>query len=142
MKTFITNSPEETEAVALKLSDVLCGGEVIAFRGDLGAGKTCFTRGLAKGLGYNGNVTSPTFAIVNEYLGGKFNIYHYDMYRIEGWEDLYSTGFFDYKDLGGIIVAEWSENIEGALDNDTIYVLIDKLGDNQRKITISGVDLP
>ncbi len=142
MKTFITNSPEETEAVALKLSEVLCGGEVIAFRGDLGAGKTCFTRGLAKGLGYNGNVTSPTFAIVNEYLGGKFNIYHYDMYRIEGWEDLYSTGFFDYKDLGGIIVAEWSENIEGALDNDTIYVLIDKLGDNQRKITISGVDLP
>ena len=142
MKTFITNSPEETEAVALKLSEVLCGGEVVAFRGDLGAGKTCFTRGLAKGLGYNGNVTSPTFAIVNEYLGGKFNIYHYDMYRIEGWEDLYSTGFFDYKDLGGIIVAEWSENIEGALDNDTIYVLIDKLGDNQRKITISGVDLP
>lgn len=142
MKTFITNSPEETEAVALKLSEVLCGGEVIAFRGDLGAGKTCFTRGLAKGLGYNGNVTSPTFAIVNEYLGGKFNIYHYDMYRIEGWEDLYSTGFFDYKDLGGILVAEWSENIEGALDNDTIYVLIDKLGDNQRKITISGVDLP
>ena len=142
MKTFITNSPEETEAVALKLSEVLCGGEVIAFRGDLGAGKTCFTRGLAKGLGYNGNVTSPTFAVVNEYLGGKFNIYHYDMYRIEGWEDLYSTGFFDYKDLGGIIVAEWSENIEGALDNDTIYVLIDKLGDNQRKITISGVDLP
>ena len=142
MKTFITNSPEETEAVALKLSEVLCGGEVIAFRGDLGAGKTCFTRGLAKGLGYNGNVTSPTFAIVNEYLAGKFNIYHYDMYRIEGWEDLYSTGFFDYKDLGGIIVAEWSENIEGALDNDTIYVLIDKLGDNQRKITISGVDLP
>ena len=142
MKTFITNSPEETEAVALKLSEVLCGGEVIAFRGDLGAGKTCFTKGLAKGLGYNGNVTSPTFAIVNEYIGSKFNIYHYDMYRIEGWEDLYSTGFFDYKDLGGVIVAEWSENIEGALDNDTIYVLIDKLGDNQRKITISGVDLP
>ena len=142
MKTFITNSPIETEAVAESLSKVLRGGEVIAFRGDLGAGKTCFTRGLARGLEFSGVVTSPTFAIVNEYIGGKFDIYHYDMYRIEGWEDLYSTGFFDYKDSGGIIVAEWSENIEGALEDDTIYVCIEKLGDSTRKITISGVDLP
>ncbi len=141
MKSFISNSPAETKAIAKRLAAMLCGGEVIAFRGDLGAGKTCFTSGLAKGLGYSGVVNSPTFSIINEYLGGKHNIYHFDMYRISGWEDLYSTGFFDYKDSGGIIVAEWSENIEGALDSDTIFVEIEKLSDTKRKISISGVDL-
>lgn len=141
MKTFITHTPEETEALGEKLARTLLGGEVIAFRGDLGAGKTCFTRGLARSLGYTGAVTSPTFAIINEYLGGKFDIYHYDMYRVSGWEDLYSTGFFDYKETGGIIVAEWSENIEGALDENTIFVEIEKLSDTDRKITITGVEL-
>ncbi len=141
MNTFITHTPEETEALGEKLASALLGGEVIAFRGDLGAGKTCFTRGLARGLGYTGAVTSPTFAIINEYLGGKFDIYHYDMYRVTGWEDLYSTGFFDYKETGGIIVAEWSENIEGALDENTIFVEIEKLSDTDRKITITGVEL-
>lgn len=140
MKEFFTSSPTETEAVAEALAQKLTGGEVIAFRGDLGAGKTCFTRGLARGLGYEGTVNSPTFAIINEYLGGKFDIYHYDMYRVNGWEDLYSTGYFDYKDMGGIIVAEWSENIEGALDDDTIFVEIEKLDETKRKITIRGVE--
>ncbi len=140
MKTFTTNSPIETEAVAAELARHLKGNEVIAFRGDLGAGKTCFTRGLARELGYKGTVSSPTFAIINEYLGGKFDIYHYDMYRVTGWEDLYSTGYFDYKDKGGIIVTEWSENIEGALDDNTIYVEIEKLDETKRKITIRGVE--
>ncbi len=141
MNVFISYSPTDTKAIATKLAHHLKGGEVIAFRGDLGAGKTCFTSGLATALGYSGIVNSPTFSIINEYLGGKYNIYHFDMYRISGWEDLYSTGFFDYKELGGIIVAEWSENIQNALDDNTIYIEIEKLGDTTRKISISGVDL-
>jgi len=115
MKEFISISPQNTEELAMDFSKTLLGGEVIAFRGDLGMGKTCFTRGLARGLGFLGEVTSPTFALINEYLGGKFNIYHFDMYRISSWDELYSSGFFEYLDEGGIVVCEWSENIENAL---------------------------
>ena len=140
MKEFISHSPSVTEKIAEELSSKLLGGEVIAFRGDLGAGKTCFTRGLAKGLQFDGMVNSPTFALVNEYLGGRLNLYHFDMYRIENWEDLYSTGFFDYMDLGGVIAAEWSENIDGALPENTIYITIEKIDENTRKISIDGVD--
>lgn len=137
METYITSSPEETEAVAEKVASYLKAGDVIAFTGDLGAGKTRFTKGLAKALGYKGAVTSPTFAIINEYLGGKFDIYHFDMYRVSSWEDLYSTGFFDYKEAGGITAVEWSENITSALDENTYFIDIEKLGDDKRKITVS-----
>ena len=135
MQTFISASPEDTEKIAYNLGSTLKGKEVIAFTGDLGAGKTCFTKGLAKGIGYEGMVTSPTFALVNEYSAGKHTLYHFDMYRIDSWDSLYSTGFFDYLD-NGIIAAEWSENIAGALPDNTIYVNIEKIDETTRKITI------
>ena len=136
MCEIITNSPVETEAFAEQFAKELKGGEIIAFKGNMGMGKTCFTRGLARGLGFSGQVNSPTFALVNEYIGGRLPLYHFDMYRIESWEDLYSCGFFDYKESGGVIAAEWSENIEGALDKDTITVTIERIDDTTRKITI------
>lgn len=138
MFRFVTNTPEETESLAERLAKTLKGGEIIAFKGSMGMGKTCFTRGLAKGLGFNGQVSSPTFAIVNEYLGGRFPLYHFDMYRIESWEDLYSCGYFDYMEMGGVIAAEWSENIENALDGKVITVSFEKLSENTREIIISG----
>ncbi|MBE6805281.1 MAG: tRNA (adenosine(37)-N6)-threonylcarbamoyltransferase complex ATPase subunit type 1 TsaE [Ruminococcaceae bacterium] len=140
MKEFISHSDIQTEEIAVMLAKKLAGGEVIAFRGDLGAGKTCFTRGLARGLGFTGMVNSPTFSLVNEYLGGRINLYHFDMYRVDNWEDLYSTGFFEYLDMGGVVAAEWSENIEGALPQNTIYITIEKLDENTRNIKICGVD--
>lgn len=141
MYVVISDSEEFTEQLAEKIAEKLNGGEVIAFRGGLGAGKTCFTRGLARGLGYVGTVTSPTFALVNEYRGGRLNIFHFDMYRVEGWESLYSTGYFDYLDEGGVVVAEWSENIDAALEKkNTIYINIEVLSDTTRKITIDGVE--
>ena len=136
METFISNNPEQTEEFAYKLAQSLQGGEVIAFRGDLGSGKTCFTRGLAAGLGYQGSVTSPTFALINEYLNGRLNLYHFDMYRISSWDELYSSGFFEYIEQGGVVTAEWSENIENALPDNTIYVEFEKLGENVRKLTV------
>lgn len=142
MAKFISESALDTEKIAENLAHQLKKGSVVAFTGDLGAGKTCFTRGLARGLGYTGAVTSPTFALVNEYLGGSLPLYHFDMYRVESWEDLYSTGYFDYLDAGGILAVEWSENIANALNNETVYVKIKKIGDNSREIEISGVDLP
>ena len=138
MLSFITNTPEETENLAEKLAKTLKGGEIIAFTGSMGMGKTCFTRGLAKGLGFSGQVSSPTFAIVNEYVGGRLPLYHFDMYRIESWEDLYSCGYFEYMEMGGVIAAEWSENIQNALEGDVITVDIKSLGENGREITISG----
>lgn len=140
MAKFVTNSSAQTEKVAENLAQLLHGGEVIAFTGDLGAGKTCFTRGLARGLGFQGTVTSPTFALVNEYTGGRVPLYHFDMYRVNTWEDLYSTGYFDYMDAGGILAVEWSENIDNALNNDTIYVKINKISETEREIEITGVD--
>ncbi len=141
MEKYITSSPEETEELGFKLGKKLRGGEVIAYRGGLGMGKTCFTRGLASGLGYKGEVTSPTFALINEYSGGRLPLYHFDMYRISGWEDLYSTGFFEYLDMGGVIAAEWSENIENALPENTITVSFKALADEKREITINGIEL-
>lgn len=136
MKKYISNSPQKTEQIAAEIASTLVGGEVIAFRGDLGAGKTCFTRGLAQGLGFVGEVNSPTFALINEYIGGRLPIYHFDMYRISEWEELYSSGFFDYLEAGGVIAAEWSENIENALPQNTVYIEIDKLSDFEREITV------
>lgn len=136
MKEFITYSAKETEAVAESLASNFSGGEVIAFRGDLGMGKTCFTRGLARGLSYSGEVTSPTFALINEYLGGRLDIYHFDMYRINSWDELYSSGYFEYLEKCGVVVLEWSENIEGALPQNTTYVELEAIDENTRKIKI------
>ena len=139
--TITTHSAAETEAFAAQLAAQLKPGTVVAFFGGLGMGKTCFTRGLAAGLGYTGEVTSPTFALINEYLGGRLPLYHFDMYRISGWEDLYSTGFFEYLEQGGAIAAEWSENIENALPENTVTVSFKALGDEKREITIDGIEL-
>ncbi len=136
---YISKSAPDTRAFAASLAKKLSAGTVVAFCGDLGAGKTCFTTGLCEGLGFSGEVSSPTFAIVNIYEGGLIPIYHFDMYRILGWEDLETTGYFEYLDRAdGITVIEWSENIFAALPEDTVFVNIEKLGENERKITLSG----
>ncbi len=136
MEIYISESPIHTEQIATELSSKLNGGEVIAFRGGLGMGKTCFTRGLASGLGYKGEVTSPTFALINEYIGGRLPVYHFDMYRISSWDELYSCGYFEYIEEGGVVVAEWSENIENALPDKTWYVEFELIDENKRKITV------
>lgn len=138
MKTFISKSYDETLQIAQDFAKDLKNGAVVAYLGDLGAGKTAFTTGIVKGLGIDCNVSSPTFAICNEYRGNGKTLYHFDMYRVDGWSDLYSTGFFDYLDTGAYICAEWSENIFGALPNDSIIVEINKLSDNEREIKIYG----
>lgn len=135
-KTIVTHSRQETEAVGFSLAEAINDSVVIAMKGDLGAGKTCFTSGFAKGMGYKGDVNSPTFALVNEYKGGRLDVYHFDMYRVSGWEDLYSTGYFDYQELGGVMVIEWSENILAALPDTVITVTIENVGENDRRITI------
>lgn len=135
---YYTTSPEETERVGELLGRALCGTEVIAYEGGLGMGKTAFTRGLCRGLGITEGVSSPTFALVNEYRG-KFPVYHFDMYRVTSWEDLYSTGFFDYLD-NGVLVIEWSENIEGALPEDAVRITISRgEHENQRIFETEGV---
>ena len=134
-----THSEMETEQVGERLARILRAGDVIAMSGDLGAGKTVFIRGLARGLGVTARVTSPTYTVVNEYEG-TLPLFHFDLYRIDSYDDLYAIGFFDYLDRGGIIAAEWSENIEGLaeeLENVT-SIRIDKLGENDRRITVSG----
>ena len=133
---FISHSPTDTKKIAADLAATLKGGEVIAFYGDLGMGKTCFVTGLAEGLEFCGEVSSPTFAIINEYLGGRLDLYHFDMYRISGWEDLYSTNYFEYMESGGVLAVEWSENIEAALPKDVIKVTIKRLDETKREITI------
>jgi tRNA threonylcarbamoyladenosine biosynthesis protein TsaE len=136
MKEYITNSYDETVALAEKLAADLPAGAVIAFTGGLGMGKTAFTTGLVKGLGIDAEVTSPTFTICNTYIGDTATLHHYDMYRIDGWDDLYSTGFFDCLDSGAYIAVEWSENIYGALPDDAVIVDISRIDDNSRKIRI------
>ncbi len=139
MGKFISNSVEETEGFAAVIADKIKGAAVIAMTGDLGAGKTAFVRGLAKGLGYTGEVSSPTFAIVHEYVGGRLPLYHFDMYRVEDWNSLYSTGFFDYMETESVLAVEWSENIENALPDDLITVDIKRgENDNCRIITLSS----
>ena len=134
---FLTNSPEETEKVGAALGKILNPGTVLAYRGDLGAGKTAFTRGLAKGLGCTDMVTSPTYTIVNEYLGGRLPLFHFDMYRLGSAEDLWDIGWDDYLDRGGICAVEWSENVAEAME-DPVTVTIEKLGDTSRRITLEG----
>ncbi len=134
---FLTNSPEETEAVGTALGKQLKPGAVIAYRGDLGAGKTAFTRGVACGLGAKESVTSPTYTIVNEYLSGKYPLFHFDMYRLASSDDLFDIGWEDYLDRGGVCAVEWSENVADAMDG-AILVTIEKLGEDARRITIEG----
>ncbi len=134
---YITNSPEETEAVGAALGKVLTPGSIIAYKGDLGAGKTAFTRGLARGLGATEQVTSPTYTIVNEYLSGRMPLFHFDMYRLRSSDDLWDIGWEDYLDRGGVCAVEWSENVEDAMEN-AICVCIEKTGDESRRITIEG----
>lgn len=134
---FITNSPEETEAVGAAMGKLLKPGTVLAYRGDLGAGKTAFTRGLARGLGYPERVTSPTYTIVNEYLGGRLPLFHFDMYRLASADDLWDIGWEDYLERGGVCAVEWSENVPEAMEG-AVSVTIEKLGADSRRITVEG----
>ena len=130
-----THSPEETEAIGRKIAAKLLPGDIIAYYGDLGAGKTAFTRGLAAGLGVTEQVTSPTYTIVNEYRG-KRKVCHFDMYRIDSEEALWDIGWQDYLDSGALCVVEWSENIEGALPKETLRVSFETIDDETRRITV------
>ena len=138
--TYLSASPAETERIAAEIAADVRPGDYIALFGEMGAGKTAFTRGLIAALAPEclPLVHSPTFAIVNEYRGGNVTVYHFDLYRIEDEDDLYSTGFFDYLDLGGVLALEWSENIDGALPEGTITITFERLGDESRSITIEG----
>ena len=134
---FITHNPSETEEVGKTLARQLQPGTVIAYRGDLGAGKTAFTRGLAAGLGCREAVTSPTYTIVNEYLTGRLPLFHFDMYRLASSDELFDIGWEDYLERGGVCAVEWSENVADAME-DAIVVTIEKLGEDTRRITITG----
>ncbi|HEX3039794.1 MAG TPA: tRNA (adenosine(37)-N6)-threonylcarbamoyltransferase complex ATPase subunit type 1 TsaE [Caproiciproducens sp.] len=141
MQEIITSSPAETESLGERLAEKLKGGEVLALFGGMGMGKTAFTRGLARGLGILDGVSSPTFALVHEYRG-RLPVYHFDMFRVTGWDDLYSTGFFDYLEAGGVLVIEWSENIEAALPPDAIRIEIRQgVRQDERVFRIDGIEL-
>ena len=131
-----THSADETQALGQKLASRLAPGDVIAYFGDLGAGKTAFTRGLAQGLGITDPVTSPTYTIVNEYLSGRIPLFHFDMYRLSSSDELFDIGWEDYLSRGGVCAVEWSEKVEDAFFGDEIVLRIEKLGDSVRKITI------
>ena len=137
---FITHCPEQTEEIGAALAKQLIPGTVLAYEGDLGAGKTAFTRGLARGLGAGDMVTSPTYTIVNEYLSGRLPLFHFDMYRLASSDDLWDIGWEDYLERGGVCAVEWSENVADALE-DAIRVRIEKIGDEDRRITIEGGDI-
>ena len=135
----LTNSPAETEAVGAALGAIIPAGTILAYKGDLGAGKTAFTRGLARGLGCTDLVTSPTYTIVNEYLSGRLPLFHFDMYRLASSDDLWDIGWEDYLDRNGVCAVEWSENVDDAMEN-AISVTIEKLGEDARRITLEGGD--
>ncbi len=137
----LSHSETETEALGEALAARLRAGDVVAYLGDLGAGKTAFTRGLARGLGYTGRVTSPTFTIVNEYEG-KMPLFHFDMYRLEGEEDLFGIGWEDYLSRGGVCAVEWSERVAGALPEGAVTVTISRHPESEdwRQITIEGAE--
>ena len=135
----LTNSPVETEAVGAALGAIIPAGTILAYKGDLGAGKTAFTRGLARGLGCTDLVTSPTYTIVNEYLSGRLPLFHFDMYRLASSDDLWDIGWEDYLDRNGVCAVEWSENVDDAMEN-AVSVTIEKLGEDARRITLEGGD--
>lgn len=126
---FFSRNEAETEAIGAELAGVLAGGSVVAFRGGLGMGKTAFTRGLARGLGFPGRVTSPTFTVVNEYEGGRLPLFHFDLYRLADAEELFAIGWDEYLDRGGVCVVEWSEQAPDALPPDTVFVTITRAAD-------------
>ena len=134
-----THNELETERVGEALAHTLAPGTVIAFTGDLGAGKTAFTRGLARGLGAGEPVTSPTYTIVNEYLTGRLPLFHFDMYRLESADELFDIGWEAYLRRGGVCAVEWSENVADAME-DAIRIRIEKTGDSTRRITVEGGD--
>ncbi len=136
----LSHSPEDTEDIGARLAEQLEPGAVVAFTGDLGAGKTAFTRGLARGLGIPDRITSPTFTIVNEYEGGRLPLFHFDMYRLGSADELFDIGWEDYLCRGGVCAVEWSENIADALEEDAVRVDIRRgASDQERVITIAGV---
>ncbi|MEA4942708.1 tRNA threonylcarbamoyladenosine biosynthesis protein TsaE [bioreactor metagenome] len=139
---YLSRSEAETESIGEALGKRLCPGTVLAFRGDLGMGKTAFTRGLARGLGCTGRVTSPTFTIVNEYEG-KIPLFHFDMYRLPDSDALFDIGWEDYLGRGGVCAVEWSERVSDALPEDTVWVTIAGRPENDdwRTITVEGVDV-
>ena len=136
---FTTNSVDETIAVAEEFAKQLKIGDTILYTGEMGAGKTHFTKGIAKHFGIEKGVSSPTFALVNEYIGNEINVFHFDLFRINSYDDLYAIGFFDYFDRGGILAVEWSENISNLSDylEDVWLVDIAKTGEESREITIT-----
>ena len=140
MVTITTHSAAETERFAASLAPFLQGGMVLAFFGGLGMGKTAFVRGLAAAHCPEAQVSSPTFALVNEY-GGSPPLVHFDMYRVDGYEDLLTTGFFDYLDMGAAVAVEWSENIADALPPDTVRITFERVDDTTRTITVEGLPL-
>lgn len=140
MYRVITKSETETAAVGSQLALHCKAGTVVAFFGGLGMGKTAFVRGMAAVLSPQAEVTSPTFALVNDY-GGHPPLIHFDMYRITGWEDLETTGYYDYQQQGAVLAVEWSENIEAALPADAVRVTFSRLSDTERELVIEGVDL-
>ena len=134
-----THSADETQALGIKLAKRLQPGDVIAYFGDLGAGKTALTRGIAQGLGITDIVTSPTYTIVNEYLSGRMPLFHFDMYRLDSADDLFDIGWEDYLARGGVCAVEWSENVEEALSGAIrITISKDPADENVRTITIEG----
>ena len=139
---FCTDSVAQTEELGRRLGEKLAPGTVIAYTGDLGAGKTAFTRGLAQGLGISMQVTSPTFTIVNEYEGGRLPLFHFDMYRLGSSDELFDIGWEDYLARGGVCAVEWSENVDDAMENGCVRVDIRRgETDDQRLISVSGIDL-
>ena len=140
MTRIVTHSVTETEALGSRLAAQCGAGTVVAFFGGLGMGKTAFVRGMAQVLAPTAEVSSPTFALVNDY-GGTPPLVHFDMYRVTGWEDLDTTGFFDYQDAGAILAVEWSENIEAALTSDAVRVTFEWLSETERAITVEGGSL-
>ncbi len=139
MPIYYTNNEHETEELVSRLAAGLPGGTVVAMYGDLGAGKTAFVRGMARGMGLSCRVSSPTFTIVNEYLGDR-ELIHFDMYRLSGADELFEIGWEDYLNRGAVCAVEWSENVRDAFFGDEITVTIEKLGDTERKITIEGAE--
>ena len=140
MAEFISHSQLDTEEVGRKLAEKLPGGSVVAMYGDLGAGKTAFVRGMAKGMGLSCRVSSPTFTIVNEYLGER-ELIHFDMYRLSSADELFDIGWEDYLSRGAVCAVEWSENVQDAFFGDEVVVRIEKLNDTDRKITIERAEL-
>lgn len=134
---YITNSESETEALGERFAEKLPDGSVVAFYGELGSGKTAFVRGMARGMGIDALVSSPTFTIVNEYIG-KRSLFHFDMYRLGSADELFDIGWEDYLGRGGVCAVEWSENVADAFEGDEYSVVFRKLGDESRRITIEG----